>query len=203
MNFIIIGDKFQKRMKSKGCVALIKINKNKTILEYQYIIIKKNFPEANIIYVYGFDHKRLDSFVHKNQNMLDISFIYNQNYETYNTTYSLNVCQNFLNDDCFVMFGENMLKNKIFNKFNVNDGSQIFINNDSSGSLGCIINDKKVENIAYDLHNKLSEIYFLKKNDTLALSDLISTSLYNKYFLFEMLNKLIDQKHNIIPYYHK
>ena len=39
MNIIVLGDKFQKRMKSKGCVGLIKIN-NKSIIQLQHKTIK-------------------------------------------------------------------------------------------------------------------------------------------------------------------
>jgi hypothetical protein len=43
MNIIILGDKFQKRMKSKGCTALLDYNK-KPLFYYQYNIIRSIFP---------------------------------------------------------------------------------------------------------------------------------------------------------------
>ena len=65
MNIIILGDKYQKRMKSRGCVGLIKYN-NKNIISHQYKTLHSIFPNANIIYVYGFDNKRFISYINKN-----------------------------------------------------------------------------------------------------------------------------------------
>lgn len=203
MNFIIIADKFQKRMKSKGCVGLIKDKKNKTIIEKQHSIINKYFPKSKIIYVYGFDHKRLESFIAKQKKLDDITYIYNSDFETYNTVYSLYLAQEYLDQDCCILFGDQILYKSIFNNFEPDIGSQVFINPDSHSDLGCVIQNNIIHNISYGLTNDLSEIYFLCKSEVLAIREMIQTQNLHQYFLFEIINKLIDKHHTIYCHYHK
>lgn len=204
MNTIIIADKFQKRMKSKGCVGLIKDKKNKPLLQKQYQIIKTIFPESKIAYIYGFDNKRMDAYINKNQKSFqDTTFIYNESYGEYNTAYSLYLAKAFLQKDCLILFGDGLLSKSVFKKFDRCIGSQIFLSSDTQSSLGSIIKDNIVQNIAYDLDNKLSEIYFLQNEASTSLKETISTKQFNQYFLFELINKLIDNKHIFYSYKHK
>lgn len=198
MNVIIIGDKFQKGMKSKGCVGLININRS-TIIHHQYKIIKNTFPQANIIYVYGFEGKKLVSFIDKNYTYKDLTMIYNKCYESHNASYSLFLAKEFLNEECLLMFGDNILHSKTFNNFSNLRYSQVFINNKQKNKLGCIINNNKIENISYDLNNYLSGIYFLSKSHANTIKNLIENQIYHNFFIFEMVNKLIDMNQNICP----
>lgn len=203
MNIIILADKFQKRMKSKGCVGLIKDKKNKALIQKQYNSIKSIFPQSKVAYVYGFDAKRMDTYIHKYcDSFPDITFVRNEHYNEYNTTYSLYLSKNFLNDDCCIAFGDTFFSKTIFKKFNQTRGSQVFISNNAQSTLGSVIKDDTIQNIAYDLDNKLSEIYFLQRNEALSLQNIIDTKEFNQYFLFELINKLIDHKHKLYSYKH-
>lgn len=204
MNIIIVADKFQKRMKSKGCVGLIKDNKNKTILEKQYATIKNAFGSVNIAYVYGFDCKRFESFFTKNKhNLSEINPIYNSHYETYNTICSIDEAKEFLQDECVILFGDTSLSKQTFKRFDPTIGSQLFLSDNSHSTLGCILDGNNVQNISYQLDNTLSEIYYLCKEDASALKQIIETKKFHQYFLFELINKLIDNKHIIYSYKHK
>jgi choline kinase len=201
MNVIIIGDKFQKRMKSKGCVGLIKVN-NKTIIQQQYKIIKHSFPKCRIHYVYGFDGRKLCSFLNKNHGAYqDLNMIANHNYEKYNNAYSLYLANQYLTGDTIIMFGDNYLHQKSFQNFSDKSGSQIFINNKQKSKLGCVIMNNKIENIAYDLDNYLPEIYFFNKETTRALKELIINTQNHNNFIFELINKIIDMKQTIRPFF--
>jgi len=201
MNFIILADKFQKRMKSKGCVGLININ-NKNIIQSQHKLIKKFFPLANIIYVYGFEGKKLLSFLKKNNNLAnDIILLFNKHYEDFNNAYSLFLAKEYLDDDTFILFGDNILTNNIFDRFDHNLGSQIFISHKNKNRLGCIIQDNKIENICFDLDNYLYEIYYFSKKDIGLLKHLVDNEQNHNNFLFELLNKLIDKDIDIKPFF--
>lgn len=190
MNIIILGDKFQKRMKSKGCVGLIKID-NKTILEHQIKYLNHTFKHANIVYIYGFDSKRFMNLSSKILSTKNLIPIYNEFYDTYNNAYSLSLAHEYLNDDCLILFGENFVGHKTLEKFNVNNGSQIFIASQNKNRLGCTINQGRVEHICFDLDNYLYEIYYLSKDHAKQLQDLVrEPKLYN-CFLFELINRLI------------
>lgn len=201
MNFIILGDKFQKRMKSKGCVGLIKIN-NKSIIQHQHKIIKQVFPQSNIVYVYGFESKRFHSFIHKNDQLnTDIVSVYNPHFEEYNNAYSLSLVQNFLNDPCIILFGDTIISKKTFDKFIPQNGSQIFVSKKHKNRLGCIINDSKIENISYDLDNYLAEIYYLTKDHARMIKNLLGNKINYNCFIFEIMNKLIDMDQTIYPFF--
>jgi|688.fasta_scaffold06232_10 choline kinase len=200
MNFIILGDKFQKRMKSKGCVGLIKI-KNKPIIDHQYSIIKKFFPSAKIIYVAGFEYKKISSFLDKNDNYKDIILLNNKNYEKYNNVHSLSLAENYLDDECFIMFGDKILTKPILKKFDTNNGCQIFIDNSKKESLGCIIQKSIIETISYDINNYLLDMYYISAPCAQKIKSLIQTQKYNNFFIFEIINKLINSNTIFKPFY--
>lgn len=199
MNILILADKYQKRMKSKGCVGLIKVN-NKHIITHQYQTLKNTFPDSQIIYIHGFDSKRLLSHIEKNNKIYkDLHLIYNKNYENYNSAYSISLAKDFLNEDCMILFGDNIIKSNAFNHFNQTRNSQIFIQPKHKSKLGCVVNSHKIESISYDLDNYLSEVYFVSKQDIDKLKSLINNKIYYNYFVFEIINKMIDLNCNISP----
>lgn len=197
MNFIILGDKFQKRRKTKGCPGLFHIGKD-TIVEHQYKNILKNFNNPNIVYVYGFDAKRFLSFIDTTNNMSkELTLIYNDLYNVYNYAYGLYLAKEYLNDDIFILFGDSIIEKGFFKHIDTTKGSQVVISDNHNGSLGCILNKSYIQNIFYDLGNTIEEIYFLKKDDALKLNSIVSNPIYHNCFIFELINKLIDNNTNI------
>lgn len=198
MNIIILGDKYQKRMKSKGCSGLIKYN-NQPIIAQQFKIINKYFPNSKIAYIYGFDSKRLVSYIHKHLPQ-DIDLLYNSCYDKLNYGYSLYLAKDYLDDDCIIMFGDKLINN-IFKNFNPEIGSQIFVNAKQKSKLGCVIGDNRIYNVCYDLDNYLSETYFISKKDTPILKHIINNKFNHNCFIFEIINKMIDSNSNITPHF--
>jgi choline kinase len=193
MNIIILGDKYRKGMKSKGCVGLIKYSKH-TLLENQYKTIQKTFASSNIIYVGGFEYKKLKNYVHKNN--LNIETVYNKLYEKYNNAYSLFVAKKFLNKDTLIIFGDTIINKSMFNNFDKSTGSQIFIQkNDKNSDIGCIKNDKEqIVNISFDLPNTVYGIYYICRRDTELIKDVVQKTENHNCFLFELLNTMIENK---------
>jgi CTP:phosphocholine cytidylyltransferase-like protein len=201
MNIIILGDKYQKRMKSRGCVGLIKLQ-NKNILHHQYKILTNKFALSKIVYIYGFDNKRLLSYLEKNnQAYSQLEFVHNNRYDQYNNAYSLSLVKEYLDDDLLIMFGDKILTANTFSKFDSSKFSQIFIDHNSQSKLGCIIHNNKVENICYDLDNNLSEIYFISRDQAQDLKKIVSNPSFYNYFVFELLNKMIDSNQTIVPHF--
>jgi choline kinase len=203
MNVIILGDKFQKRMKSKGSVGLLKINKDYLIVK-QYRAIKKFFPDSKIVYVYGFDSKRFVSVLDNEYKDIkdDIEFLYNKEYDSNNYGYSLELAKHYLEDDTLVLFGYTILSNNILNQINIQDKiSKIFITNNNENKLGCVIHNNRIENIFYDLDNKLEDIYFLTQTDAIILQKILNDKniVTKNMFIFEFINKLIDNNVCIKP----
>jgi CTP:phosphocholine cytidylyltransferase-like protein len=200
MNIIILADKYQKRMKSKGCVGLIRCNKL-NLIETQMKYLKAKFKNANIVYVYGFDGKKLLSYLTKNSLISnDLSLIYNEAYDKFNNAYSLSLAKEYLNDDCLILFGDNPIGARIFNKFNAETLSQIFIAPQLRNRIGCIIQENRIENICFDLDNYLYDIYYLKQNDAMLLKEMLDDDSIKNYFVFELINQLISKNIPFQPF---
>lgn len=200
MNFIILGDKYQKGMKSKGCVGLLKINNGSNIFDTQYRCIKNVFPNSNIIYVGGFEYKKLQYFL--NEKYKDVISIHNTEFENYNNLYSLSLVENFLVGDTFIVSGSYIINSKTLLQFSDRSNTQIFINNSGQSAIGCVINNNTVTNIGFDLPNTLDEIYYISHADIYKLRTMAVDQKYRNYFLFEALNLLIDNSVIIKPQYH-
>lgn len=200
MNIIIIGDKYQKGMKSKGCPALIKSKDYSSIIEHQYSILKNFFPNSKIVYIAGFEFKKIQFFLEDHKE-LAVDLVHNYNYENYNDIYSLSLASKYFSSDVLITFGYNILKHSMFKHFNSDRGSQIFIDNTSNSNIGCVVQNDTVSNITYDLPNSISHLYYLSKTDANRIRYYIQDSKYQNYFLFEILNNLIDQNIKIHPHY--
>lgn len=201
MNVIILGDKFQKRMKSKGCVALFKANSH-TFIENQISSIRSSFPNDKIVYVYGFESKKFLSYYHKHIEPKDsnIDIIYNEDYIKYNYAYSLFLAKDYLNDDCIVLFGEQPLKNNILSAFNKSTDSQVLVSIKQKNKLGCVINDDQIAHISYGLHNYVHNIYYLSQQHSGFIKQLLTvTDQFHNCFIFELINKLLDNGQIIKP----
>jgi CTP:phosphocholine cytidylyltransferase-like protein len=200
MNFIILGDKYQKGMKSRGCPGLIKIDSKTLLFDYQYKIIRKYFPQSQIIYVGGFESKKIENFIGKNYK--DVTYIYNSKYDSLNDGYTISLVQNLLLINTFILCGYTIFDKKLFNTFDTNQGSQLFIYPKEKNPIGCIITDNKVNNISFDLPNSISNIYYLSKQDCQILQKFVCDIKYKNYFLFELMNKLIDNGVIFKPFFY-
>lgn len=198
MNCVILGDKYFKGMKSKGCCGLIRVNKKYNILENQYHILKSVFPNINIIYVYGFEEKRFIDFVSKKT--FEINLIQNINYNKYNQCYSLYLAKNFLSENTIIVDGYSILNKTMIKKINNKNESQILISKkiDKQDIPGCIIVDEYIKNFSFDLDNTIKSIYYLNKISSNTLQNMLNKDTYN-YFIFELLNKIIDKKQLLKP----
>jgi CTP:phosphocholine cytidylyltransferase-like protein len=200
MNIIILGDKYIKGMKSKGCVGLLKYN-NKHIIDNQYNILKKQFPTSKIIYVYGFDSKKLLAHIYK-KSYKDIQLLNNEEYDCKNTAYSLSLAKDFLEEETLIVSGSCNLQHILFKKFNPIK-SQIFVyanTQDKYNNIGCIINKNMICNISPELGNCLYDIYYFGKKESELLKKMVSQNKYHNYFLFELINKIIDAGYILHPY---
>lgn len=190
MNCIILGDKYCKGMKSKGCAALIS-HKSSTILDSQYKTLKQKFQPDNIVYVYGFDSKRFLTYVTKN-NHLELVTIFNQEYEKKNSGHSLSLVQDFLNNDTIIVDGYKSISQTMLKNLNTKKSS-ILVSKQSDSALGCVVNNSIIENIGYDLDNKICDIFYLTKIACYSLKKKLLTNKYHNAFLFEIFNDMIDE----------
>lgn len=195
MNCIILGDKYQQGMKSKGCAALIEIKNKSNILLNQYATLKSIFNEKiNITYVYGFDNKKFLDFIENSK--IKISIEFNDKFNIYNQAFSLSLVKNIdYNDDLMIIDGYQKLNKNMFKKFDQIAGSKIFMKdskNCNNNSVGCTINNGKIEHLSFDLDNSIHDMYYLDKEFVGNLFAILEQTKYHNNFIFELINKLID-----------
>lgn len=190
---IILGDKYQKGKKSKGCPGLIYQDKQ-TIIEHQINNIKKIIPDCKISYVCGFDGEKLKSFIEKNNLKDKINLIDNSKYKVFNESYSLSLALSSIqiNSNVLVLSGYYIPLSTHFHNIDFSR-STLFIDNNKKTKLGCITNNNIVENIFFDLDNYIQDIYLIKNKDIQIIKQLLESSdKYNNSFLFEIINNIID-----------
>lgn len=204
MNFIILADRSHRGMKSKGCPALYKKGYG-NLFDYQYKIIKKNFKRSKIIYLYGFDDKKMCQYIKSNRienKYNDVTFVYNKKHAEYNYVHSLNMVNEFMDKDFFIMFGDTVPSSFLFKNFSKNYGTQIYINQKAKSNIGCIINENgHINNLCFDLDNYLMNIYYISKQDAPIMQELCTYTEYRNYFIFEILNQMISLGIKISPFF--
>lgn len=195
MNIIILGDKYEKGMKSKGCQALIHYSTRVLMIEHQIKYISKFCSNINnIVYVYGLDSKQFLSCTLK----YDVEKIYNPDFMDTNYAYSLYKAQNFLDDDCIIIFGDTKLNNINLKSLKL-DFSCVFQDNSAESDLGCIKQDDSVVNLTFDLPEKINDkIFFFTKTDAIKIRKLLDNTQNHNNFIFELVNKIIEDDSKII-----
>lgn len=192
MNCIIIADKFNKGNKSKGWLGSHPINSKYTLVSNQISVINAIFPKAKIIYIYGFDDKKVEDYFEKS-NHKNITLVQNPNYENYGETFSLCKARIFLESNTLIIPGLTILKKRMFTDFDRKKTS-VFVNNKHHNELGCFLNDKeKIEHICYELTNYLTNIYYIHKNDIEIFRSIVSRNENRNCFVFEIINKMIER----------
>jgi hypothetical protein len=191
MNIIILGDRYKKGMKSKGCVGLIKINNHTNIFQKQYYAINKMFPNERIIYVSGFESKKFASFLKKHYDDKQIINLENELFLKTNTGFSINLAKDYLSDSCLIMDGSINLSESLLKSIKQNPDRNLLCVGNRGGDIGCILNGNTVDSLNVDIDNKIYDMCYLTNSTIFKLRNIIQYNYHNA-FLFEIINALID-----------
>jgi len=196
MNFIFISDKSPKGRKTKGWNGFFQINKKENLASNQIKTIHKKFPKSKIIYIYGFDGKRASTYFEQTQNK-NVIGVYNKNYDTSGEVSSLTTISEYLTQECMLLHGDILLKPSVFDNFKKSkQKSKIFISTKHSTELGCVLDaQENVQHICYGLNNYLLGLYYISNSHISLFKQMVDNYSYRNYFLFEIINKMID--HNV------
>lgn len=199
MNFIILADKYNKGSKSKGCSGLI-LKNNKTMIKQQTSAILSAFPQAKILYIYGYDQKRINNYISLNyKNKKEkLRLIHNPNYATNGFGCSLLSAKNYFNESAVIMFGNTVVTKSMLQKIK-DKVPQVFLSKTTETKLGCVITDGFVENLSYGLTNYVYGIYHLPKQEMSMIDGILDTKIAKNMFIFEIINLLIDKKIQFEP----
>ena len=178
-----------RRMRSYGPKSLLPI-KGKTILSRQLEQIKTKIPNARIILVCGFEADKVMDYVQE-----DIITLENENYSSTNITRSVSIALRAVRTDrVLILCGDLVFPNGTLKYLDFNNSCIIANKNDSQSSeVGCIITSEGyVANMMYDLEVKWGQMIYLQDSILATFKKLVFDRNNRKLFLFEVINKLID-----------
>lgn len=198
MNCIILGDKYAKGMKSKGCAALLSYNKKINIIQHQLNFIKKFLPESKIVYVYGYCSDSFNKFLIEYN--IYINKIHNPEYETYGQFNSLCLAKDFMNTDCLIFDGYSTLKKSYIKHIQKpQKESFVVLQKTNENGSGCTVLGNKVKNFGYNLPYNIKNIYCLNVEAMSLVKELCLSKKYKNYFIFEILNEILEENIAIKP----
>ncbi|NVM34819.1 MAG: UTP--glucose-1-phosphate uridylyltransferase [Candidatus Lokiarchaeota archaeon] len=189
LDIIIPAAGLGKRMKSYGVKSLIKVYKEKTILDLQLEKINKTFPKANIILITGFQSDEL-----MNSSPDNIIKIENESYNSTNVARSIGMGLRASKNNVLLIYGDLIFNTKCLEciKFN-NSGIVASKTLMKKNEVGCTINNKlTVENMMYDLEIKWGQISFFKGYELKLLKKICWNPNNYNLFGFEVINSIIS-----------
>ena len=192
LDIIIPSAGMGKRMKSYGPKSLIKIKKNKSILDIQLEMLNEKFPHSNIILVSGFQSNHLMN--NSPENLIKIE---NEGYESNNVARSIGMGLRATSKrKILIVYGDLVFNNECLECINYNHSS-IVASNDimKKNEIGCIINPKNLylENMMYDLKLKCGQISLFTGNELKILKEICWNPQNYNLFGFEVINKIMQQ----------
>jgi choline kinase len=178
-----------KRMKSHGPKANIKIDNKNTVINRAVSILNKSFGKIQINVILGFQKEKIDM---SNNNL---NFIVNEDFETTNVSKSINIgIKSSKRKDCLIIYGDLVFKKDIFKNFNFENSCIWVEKSDKRNSeIGVNIIDGAVEHFSYGIFPKWAQIVFLKEKDKKIFLEISNNEKTNKWFGYEILNKMIDK----------
>jgi hypothetical protein len=191
VNILFLASEITKGMKSIGPKCLLSLNNNMSVLDYQLSKAKSQFKHARISVLTGFENEKVRKYL--NNKHKSVTSIVDPYYAKSNQTHAILTAIQYLSDikNLFIV-GSGILF-KEYPKIKTSDKSTLYyLNNQkenfSLGSLGT----QAAKYIFYDLPHTWSECVFLdeKSIDNMRL---LNKNVFGQLYLFELINKLIDQ----------
>lgn len=191
LDIIIPAAGMGKRMKSYGPKPLIKIKKEKTILDFQLDILKTKFPNSNIILVSGFQSVNL-----MQNSPSSLIKIENESYENNNVARSIGIGLRATHKGkVLVVYGDLVFNKKCLDCLDYNH-SCILASNEimKKNEIGCIVNPKNffLENMMYDLELKWGQISLFTGHELKILKEVCWNPQNYNLFGFEAINKIMQ-----------
>ena len=187
---IILAANIGYGMKSYGPKTLLNIN-NKSLLEYQTELLRKIFPQLDIILVVGFFADRIIRKCPKS-----IRIVENQLYESTNETQQLKLALNCTLTDNVLIIKDNIIFNEETLKAITKDKSCIIYDSQKqidSGDIGINIVDGFVTTFTYDSMIKWCHIAYITGRELKIIRNLCNNKDNAQKYLFEILDIMLHK----------
>jgi hypothetical protein len=199
-SIIILNALPDKKIKSLGNKYLIKINKKYHLVDYQIDFLNTLFDNPEIIIVGGFDGKRLKKYIDHNLYNHNIKYIEHPIDSNTNIGTSIKHAHRLIqNPNCLIINSSLVLHNSV-KKFITQNllTSFVLVNNDSKGNIGYIEHNNSIIHCYYDLPKTIFDCLYITNKDMDKFLKVCDSNIY-QYYLFEIINKCIEENINIKP----
>lgn len=192
-NVLLLIPEITKGMKSLGSKALLHINKNLTVIDYQILYIKKYYKNASIKIITGFDNDRLVKHTKKYSN---VDIYHNPDYNDYNQTeFVVRYIKKYKPNNFLLINNGVLLKEKL--SIDTNQSSVFILPKKRHGfSIGSQFRSD-IKYLFYDLEYQWSECVFFSSSTIVAINEISKIKKLHNLFLFELINTLIEKRANI------
>ena len=185
---IIPGDRMGLRMKSFGAKSLIKLSDQSNVISHQLTVINKVLKQTDIVLITGFESKRVTARTPDN-----ITKLYNEDYTQTNISHSVRMGLDSVNTNNVVIIPGNLVFNQSALSTSFNESMVIMDLPDKQGGVGCVSNNNQLEHMIYDIPNKWSQIAYFTGRELELLRDIVSQDKYKMFFMFEIINMIINK----------
>ena len=188
---IILAANIGYGMRSYGPKALLNINDNETLLEYQLNMIQTSFPNADIILVVGFIADRIIKHCPEG-----VRIVENQLYETTSEVEQVRLALNCtLTDNILIIKDDIVFNNDTFYAITKDQSCLIYDsrNQIDDSNIGITIIDNKATIFSYDIDTKWCHIVYLTQKDAKMLKTICNKKDRGKMYLHEALNIMLER----------
>lgn len=194
MNYILMCATPSRGMITKGSIQLIE-HDHKAVVDHQIKNILKVDKNADITFVLGFEHDKIQKYILKNN--YNVRTIINQNYKITSQTDSLRMGINScLSDATFIIHGDIIFSPEAITESISERSSVLKALKQEKSKVGILCNDKnsKMLKMSFGLPDTWSQIFFLNKTDFDKSKTVINSLKKNKltYEFINLLNKEIN-----------
>jgi len=185
-NYLILMPEITKGMKSVGSKALLRLNANLTILDYQIKSIKSLNRRNKIFLSTGFQNNKILKAIDGYKN---VTTIYEKDYMNYNDSkHLINYIKHTKTlEDVFVVNNGVLFRKDCFKSIKKNE-SKIFLLDKPKDNFNIGCSTDECVYLFYDLPKKWSECIFLKKDALEKIYTFNQQKSIEHYFLFETIN---------------
>jgi choline kinase len=181
-----------KGMRFNAPKSVLPINGSETILDRQVGLVKEQVNYRNIVLVVGFKPEFFNNLP------VGVTKVENPDYKTTNVVNSLKIGSQVINKPkkLLIVYGDLFFKKPIDIRPMIQGGkSSILINKSKyveDSEVGCNIIDGNLKYMIWSFQNKWGQMLYLEGKELDIFLDLINQERTKKYFLFEIVNKVID-----------
>lgn len=183
---VIINSITDKKTKSIGNRCMIKMVNNTYLIDYYIQYFSKCFVKPNIIIIDSDECDNLNKYISTKYN--NIQYIYHKIEHNSNIGQSIALALNNINNADVFITSSNIVPHKNLKLSNKKTG----VISISSGNIGCLCQNEKITHCFYTLDNPILDCFFINHKDLANIKDIINSNRVHNYYLFEIINLLVD-----------